>query len=133
MEDNHKGERADLSYARLEFVDLQFETLSYANFKGVCLVGKNLRYSNLGGADLSYTNLEKANLKDANLYNANLKGATMDFDTMSNGCDYSTIDFDDDQLKRIAQFLINSGLRSKNASEEAKIELQKLETFVKGE
>jgi uncharacterized protein YjbI with pentapeptide repeats len=86
-----RGEKADLSYARLQglslwSVDLREANLSYANMQGADLdhavlrvanlrhakmEGASLWQSNLRGADLSGTCLQRAKLDHADLSGAN--------------------------------------------------------------
>jgi len=61
------GERANLRYANLQYVDLQGANLRYADLQGADLRyadlrGANLRYADLQGADLRYADLRYADL-----------------------------------------------------------------------
>ena len=76
------GEKANLSYADLNFVDLANVNLTDANLSYTNLIGANLRnadlnYTNLIGAILADANLIGANLRNANLSCANLKSANL--------------------------------------------------------
>ena len=92
LENDPKGERADLERANLYGADLRGANLERANLYGADLEranlygadlrGANLERANLYGADLRGANLERANLygadlRGANLYGANLYGADL--------------------------------------------------------
>lgn len=70
--------------------------------------------------------------KRANLSGANLGEANLDYTCLPLWCGSLSANFDDRQLKQIAYHLVKAGLQSKNASEEAKVELRKLIPFANG-
>jgi hypothetical protein len=77
LEDNSKGNRADLSRADLFRADLFRANLSYANLSGVNLSEANLYKVNLHKANLPFANLYKANLYKANLSESSLPNANL--------------------------------------------------------
>lgn len=77
LQDEGKGERANLSAVNLSGLNLDGANLQCANLQGA-----NLQYAYLKGANLSYSNLRKANLshtclKGADLSHAYLKNAIL--------------------------------------------------------
>ena len=72
LENDGKGERANLQRADLEGADLQGADLQGAKLKDANLYGADLQ-----GADLQGADLQGAKLKDANLYGAKLEGANL--------------------------------------------------------
>jgi uncharacterized protein YjbI with pentapeptide repeats len=81
------GQRANLTGADFEGVDLRGHNLQYANLSGAILTGAdlegvdftgaNLSGADLTGADLRGCKLAGASLRDANLRGANLTGAIL--------------------------------------------------------
>ena len=69
---------------------------------------------------------ERANLSGANLSGADLRWADLDYSCLPLWCGSLSAHFDDKQLAQIAYHLVKAGLNSKNASEETKLELEKL-------
>ncbi len=130
LKDESKGERADLTRVSLRLVDLRGVKLSYADLHGVDLSGKNLTGANFEGVDLSCANLEGANLTDVNLDRAGLRKVNLG--SLTSGCDYSIMEFNDEQLKTIADCLVKSCLHSENVSEDIKQKIKKLEEFANG-
>ena len=83
LENDPKGERANLSEADLRGADLMGANLMGADLRGANLweanlSGADLRGANLSEADLSGADLWRANLSEADLRGANLRGATYD-------------------------------------------------------
>ena len=97
-----------------------------ANLEGADLEGAKLEGANLEGANLEGANLKWANLEGANLKGANLKWADLDYSCISLWCGSLRANFDDRQLIQITYHLVKAGLNSNNASEETKVELEKL-------
>jgi hypothetical protein len=62
LENNSKGERANLRSANLSFANLSSADLSFANLSSADLRSVNLRSANLSSANLSFANLSSANL-----------------------------------------------------------------------
>ena len=100
LEDNGKGERADLQDADLRDANLQDAdlrganlqdaNLQYANLRGANLRGANLQDADLRGANLRYADLRGANLQDADLQGANLRYADLQYaDLRDTDIDYS--------------------------------------------
>jgi len=77
LEDNHEGERANLSGANLSEAALRRADLRGANLSEANLSEAFLREANLRGADLSEANLREANLREADLREADLSGADL--------------------------------------------------------
>jgi hypothetical protein len=77
LEDNFKGERANLSGANLSGANLFGANLSRADLFGANLFGANLFGANLFGANLFGANLSRASLFGANLSGVNLSGANL--------------------------------------------------------
>ena len=117
LDNQEGGERADLQGA-----DLQ----------GANLRDADLQRADLQGADLRGANLQGADLRDAKLQGANLQGADLDYSCLPLWCGSLGAHFDDKQLKQIAYHLVKAGLQSKNASDETKVELEKLIDFANG-
>ena len=82
LEDDEKGERANLEDADLEGADLKYANLKYANLKG-------------------------ANLQDADLQRANLQGANLDFSCLPLWCGGLNFKIDERIAKQITYHLIN--------------------------
>lgn len=81
---------ADLSYTKLQVVNLEGANLRTAhlygaNLRGAKLQGANLRDANLYGAILVGANLYGADLRGANLYCATLYGANLERAHYPNG------------------------------------------------
>lgn len=112
--DEEGGERANLSGADLSWADLSEADLSWAD---------------LSGADLFGADLSGADLLGANLLGANLSRANLDYSVIPLWCGSLKANFDDRQLAQIAYHLVKAGLNSKNASDETKVELEKLIDF----
>lgn len=84
-----EGERADLSYTNLRFVNLsgvdlrcaklEGAKLKDANLEGSDLEGSDLKFVNLGGTDFSFSNLRNADLEGADFCLTNLYKAKGDF------------------------------------------------------
>lgn len=127
LNDEEGGVSADLSDVNLYGADLYD-----ANLHDADLHGANLDRANLRGADLDNANLHRANLRGATLSDANLHGVDLDFSCLPLWCGSLSAHFDDRQLKQIAYHLVKTGLQSKNASEETKLELSKLIDFANG-
>jgi len=72
LEDNSKGQRANLRGADLQRANLREANLRWANLREA-----NLREANLRGADLREADLQRANLREANLRWADLRGANL--------------------------------------------------------
>ena len=70
LENEHDGERADLSEANLRGADLYGADLSWADLSGAVLSGANLYGANLRGADLCGADLCGADLRRADLRGA---------------------------------------------------------------
>jgi uncharacterized protein YjbI with pentapeptide repeats len=66
---------ADLSRARLRWVNLHWADLSGADLFSADLFGAGFSWANLSGADLTDADLGRADLSGANLTGANLSGA----------------------------------------------------------
>ena len=77
LNDKNTGERADLSYADLDSVDLYSMNLSKADLHGANLCSALLDYANLREADLREANLSEADLVNADLSNADLSNANL--------------------------------------------------------
>ena len=97
LDNNSKGECANLSYANLRDVDLSYTDLSYADLKNTDLRNANLKGADLNHADfsgayLSNANLKNANLRDVDLRNANLIGADLSYVNLKNA-DFSKANF----------------------------------------
>lgn len=75
--DEEDGELADLSYADLRGVNLEYAFLGYANLKGADLRGVNLSHADLNSANLNGADLREADLKYADLRRAKLKYANL--------------------------------------------------------
>ena len=73
VDEEEDGERANLSFADLSFVDLFDANLKFTN----------LSHANLRNADLSHVNLTRANLRNADLRNANLSSANLRYADLS--------------------------------------------------
>ncbi len=139
LENKEGGERADLSRANLSEAnlsdadlsgaDLSRADLSRADLSRANLSGANLSGADLSRADLSRANLSGADLSRANLSRADLSEADLDYSTLPLWCGSLKANFDDRQLIQIAYHLVKAGLNSTNASNETKMELEKLIDF----
>ena len=84
LNDKEGGEKANLSYANLRYVDLSCTDLRSANLRYVDLSCTDLTCADLRYADLRYANLRCANLtcadlRGADLRYADLRGAVLDY------------------------------------------------------
>jgi hypothetical protein len=77
LEDQTKGEKANLRGAILSRADLRGADLREAYLGGANLFETNLREANLSGADLSRADLFEANLRGADLSRADLHEAIL--------------------------------------------------------
>ena len=75
LEDDPKGECANLRGADLRGADLRGANLRGADLYGADLSNADLRGADLYGANLYSANLYSADLRGANLYSADLRGA----------------------------------------------------------
>ena len=83
LQDNGKGERANLSATDLSGINLANVNLQYANLHHVNLQDAFLQGVNLKGADLSFAELGGAYLKDATLREANMEDADLSYANLS--------------------------------------------------
>jgi len=117
LEDNSKGERADLQRANLQGADLQGANLRYANLQdanlqdanlqGANLRDADLRYADLRGANLRGADLQRANLRYADLQRANLRYANLDFSCLPLWCGGLDFKIDEKQAKQLMYHVIN--------------------------
>jgi hypothetical protein len=132
LEDNSKGERADLRKANLRGADLSWANLreaelngadlhvanlSGANLSGAILRKADLRGANLSWADLSEANLSGAILRKANLRGANLsgailsgailRGANLDFSQLNLSCKGLNFKIDERLAKQLVYHVVN--------------------------
>ena len=75
LQNDPKGERANLRGANLSSANLWGANLSSANLSSANLWGANLSSADLSNANLSSANLSSADLSNANLWGADLRGA----------------------------------------------------------
>ena len=87
LEDNTKGQRANLRYANLRYADLRHANLRYAD----------LRHADLQGADLQH----------AELQGVDLQGADLDFSCLPLWCGGLGFKIDDKQAKQLMYHVIN--------------------------
>jgi hypothetical protein len=102
MNDDKKGQRADLSEAdliraNLSEADLIRADLRGANLRGADLSGANLNEANLRGANLSGADLRGTNLRGADLRGANLRGADLS-EANLRGADLSEVNLSEADL-----------------------------------
>lgn len=84
-------ERAELSDANLQGIDLKGSDLSYADLSEANLIGANLRGCDLSYANLSQANLQNADLRGAMLFSTNLRQAGLQGTQLENAdCDHNT-------------------------------------------
>lgn len=83
LQDEGKGERANLSAANLSGLNLANVNLQYANLHHVNLQDAFLQGVNLKGADLSFAELGGAYLKDATLREANMENVDLSYANLS--------------------------------------------------
>jgi uncharacterized protein YjbI with pentapeptide repeats len=102
LEDNSKGERADLSWANLREAELNGADLSGANLRGAILSGAILR-----GAILSEADLHVANLSGAILSGAILRGANLDFSQLNLSCKGLNFKIDERLAKQLVYHVVN--------------------------
>ena len=122
LEDNTKGQRAnlrhadlqdaDLRHAELQGVDLQGADLRYADLRGANLRGANLQGAELQGVDLQganlrYAYLQGADLRRAELQGVDLQGADLDFSCLPLWCGGLDFKIDDKQAKQLMYHVIN--------------------------
>lgn len=98
-----KGSRADLSYAKL---------------RGANLRGADLSYADLSGADLSGADLSRADLRGANL-----SGADLDYSCLPLWCGSLLSNMDDRQVKQLLYHTLSIVKNSTNVSQELKDKL----------
>ena len=77
LNNDSRGEEANLRYTNLSGADLSGTDLNRADLSGADLSGAFLSYANLRGTNLSGANLREANLCGADLYRADLNGADL--------------------------------------------------------
>ena len=77
LNEEHGGNRVDLSGANLSRANLRMADLRGANLSRADLRGADLSRADLSGADISGADLRWANLSGANLRGANLSGANL--------------------------------------------------------
>ena len=116
LNDDHDGERADLSDANLRGADLSGADLSRAD----------LSDADLRGADLSDADLSDANLRGADLSGADLRHADLDFSCLPIWCGSLSAHFDDRQIIQFLYHTVKAGLSSPNVSADVKRELSKM-------
>jgi uncharacterized protein YjbI with pentapeptide repeats len=112
LNDNTKGQRANLQYANLRYVNLEYADLQGANLEYADLRGANLEYADLRGANLEYddlrgTNLRGANLRGANLQCADLQGTDLDFSCLPLWCGGLDFKIDEKQAKQLMYHVVN--------------------------
>ena len=132
LEDDEKGERANLQDANLQNADLEGVNLQDANLQNANLKGSNLQDADLQNADLKGSNLQNAylqdaylqdvylqgadlqnadlkgsDLQDADLQRANLQGADLDFSCLPLWCGGLNFKIDERIAKQITYHLIN--------------------------
>ena len=88
LNDNEKGEYADLEGADLTGANLEYANLTGANLANANLTGANLEGAILKGANLTSANLEEANIQSADLTNVNLENANLE----GTGLQYANLD-----------------------------------------
>lgn len=84
LEEEEKGERADLSGANFEGIEfhkvnLENADVSEANFRGADLWRTNFQGANLRGIDFRESCLQNVNFHGSDMRNADLRGANIDF------------------------------------------------------
>ena len=117
LEDNTKGQRANLQYANLRYANLRYANLQYADLRhadlqGANLRGANLQHADLQGADLRYAYLQGADLQHADLQHAelqgvDLQGADLDFSCLPLWCGGLDFKIDEKQAKQLMYHVIN--------------------------
>ncbi len=95
----HRGERIDLSGAKLSEADLSWADLSWTDLRNADLSGCDLWHANVSEAALSKANLAKANLLSTNFAGANLSRANLSDANLSKA-DLSKADLTDAILSR---------------------------------
>jgi uncharacterized protein YjbI with pentapeptide repeats len=84
-------ERAELSDANLQGLDLKGSNFSYADLSKANLSDANLRGCDLSFSDLSQANLQNTDLRGAMLFSANLRTANLQGTHLEKAdCDHNT-------------------------------------------